>query len=264
VSTIANAGGGLGFNLAPGAGLPAALSSALKTIRLRQFSCTAPVPQGKFDITNPELRYGPGSNSVRNMTFHPGGLAECSANPTFANYPTHINSLGYYYDNPADPSKIVLCPATCDLINRDTSGGLRPVLQCNPTTIKKVYQADCTKAGDGKKPQWGFLTYDTNTPDDPGTIGKTTSVTFSIRVAQTEAQLAMATPVTLVTTTPATQTCLPGKAPPCWVDIVQKLGGNINVAQTDFLELSMDLRPDGVQAPTVKNWQLTYSCVDAQ
>jgi hypothetical protein len=36
---------------------------------------------------------------------------------------------GWYYDNPADPKQILLCPATCDLVS-NTKGTLDVVFGC--------------------------------------------------------------------------------------------------------------------------------------
>jgi hypothetical protein len=42
---------------------------------------------------------------------------------------------GWYYDNPAAPTKILLCPASCELVQSVNQGAIEIVLGCQ-TIVK--------------------------------------------------------------------------------------------------------------------------------
>ena len=44
------------------------------------------------------------------------------------------NGPGWYYDNPADPKRIKLCPASCQDVQLDPDASLRFVFGC-PTEV---------------------------------------------------------------------------------------------------------------------------------
>ncbi len=56
--------------------------------------------------------------------------------PSEAECPTDQNA--WYYDNPASPTKVLLCPSACALVANSTSGAqVSVVAGCNPTEILK-------------------------------------------------------------------------------------------------------------------------------
>jgi hypothetical protein len=60
---------------------------------------------------------------------------------------------------------------------------------------------------------------------------------------------------------PDTQICALGGPSPCPIDLYSELNG-LPAAHHDYLELEMLINPttDKKAAPTVLNWDITYSC----
>ena len=77
---------------------------------------------------------------------------------------------GWYYDDPADPTILSLCPTTCDTVRADTGARVWVEIGCTgaavPTSHYESYQAECV---DGAQ-QWSFLTWDAVIPDDGSRI----------------------------------------------------------------------------------------------
>ncbi|WP_437878667.1 hypothetical protein [Sorangium sp. So ce513] len=85
--------------------------------------------------------------------------------------------------------------------------------------------------------------------DDPADLGAAT-----VRLAA----IAHATPGD-------TQVCDETSTPPCAVDLASVLGG-LPEAQADYLELRVKLNPtsDGAGGVQVQDWEIGYSCPDAE
>jgi hypothetical protein len=103
-AAIATAGGGQAFDLVPNAALGVNLAATLNSIRQNVFPCTYSLPApGLFDPTNPSLTYvygAPGPIMTTTQT-QVANLAACGA------------TGGFYYDNNANPTQIILCPVLC-------------------------------------------------------------------------------------------------------------------------------------------------------
>lgn len=164
---------------------------------------------------------------------------------------------GWYYDDPANPAQVKLCPQTCQTILGDSGAQIEVDLGCpggyEPVTFTYEYKATCAEPG--TKVQWGFFAYESFTPSD-------TNVVFKARTAATAAGLAGATWKSLATakSSPDTQVCPMGGPAPCPIDLYQAFG--IPDAQNEHLALSITLNPatNKSTAATVKSWDLTYSC----
>ena len=50
-----------------------------------------------------------------------------------ANCPANGN--GWYYDNPAAPTQIILCPASCTLVEGDMTGEVDVTLGCSTVIL---------------------------------------------------------------------------------------------------------------------------------
>ncbi len=166
---------------------------------------------------------------------------------------------GWYID-PANPANAKLCPATCTAIQADKGAKVQAVVPCQttftPITYTETYESTCPA---GTKTQWGYFTYDSTTLSD-------SNVVFSVRSADTEVGLGSATQHLVATAhaTPTdTQVCDASTA--CQVDLFNELGG-LPDARRDWLEVTMELNPsmDGTIAPAVNDWQITFSCPDAE
>lgn len=117
---IAMNGGGSGFFVGNG-NTEAELLAALQAIQGELIACELPVPVPTMGEFNPELV---------NVTYTPGA----GGNPTtFGNVADEAacgSGGGWYYDNPAAPTMINLCPGSCDLAQGDLEGKIEVVLGC--------------------------------------------------------------------------------------------------------------------------------------
>jgi hypothetical protein len=105
---IAQSGGATkSFDVGSGAAAQQALIDALDEIRAGVISCeyTLPIPpasEGVLDLESVELSFTPGKNDDPITIKKVASADACGA-----------TTGGYYYDDPKNPSKVVLCPASC-------------------------------------------------------------------------------------------------------------------------------------------------------
>lgn len=231
-----------GFFVSTGGNVENELLSALIQIKGDTLSCDFVVPAGGvYDPSAAVITFTPTVGAPVTLN-NVGSSAACGD--------------GWYYNDPANPSQLKLCPATCQTVLNDSGAKIAVDLGCpggyDPATFTYQYQASCPV---GTKVQWGYLAYDTITAAD-------TSVVWKARTATTLAGLANATYATLATAkaSPDTQVCPMGGPAPCPVDVYSKLG--LPDARNEHLELSITLNPASNKsaAAIVKGWELTYSC----
>lgn len=120
MNEIAQAGGsGQGYFIG-NANAEQDLLAALQEIRGEQIACDLLVPtptDGDFDATLVNVEF---TNSSA-MTQTIGNVANQAACGTGG---------GWYYDDPANPTRIILCPASCDTVQADELGKLEILLGC--------------------------------------------------------------------------------------------------------------------------------------
>jgi hypothetical protein len=245
INLIAHGGGGQAFNLTAGSALQGSVLDALVSIRGEALACDVEVPlAGVAD---------PGSVSV----VHVDG-AGVETTLTRRSGPSSCGDGWYFADATSTSAK--LCPETCSALREDTDAKVRATVPCaaeslSPITTSWVrYDGVCPP---GTKARWEYLTYRTTTPGD-------SSVEFFVRSSDDTADLGAA-PVTLAATahaTPAdTQVCDATSTPPCAVDLAA-----LPEAQADYLELQVTLNPtsDGMGGVQVQDWEIGYSCPDAE
>ena len=75
------------------------------------------------DYTSVNVQYKPGN----------GGMTETI--PKVANKAACGNGDGWYYDNDAMPTQIIMCDATCNKLSMDSKGEVDIVLGCK-TVVK--------------------------------------------------------------------------------------------------------------------------------
>lgn len=117
---IAAAGGGTHFVVGNG-NTQADLLAALQAIRGEQLACEIPVPQpteGEFDPTLVNVTYSPGDGGAPVTIGKVDGEAQCNA------------GFAWYYDDNANPTTIILCPAACEVVRDDDNGKIEVVLGC--------------------------------------------------------------------------------------------------------------------------------------
>lgn len=225
------------------------LTAALLSIRGEALPCDVNVPAaGVADPSTVSLNFVDSGGTTTTLTKFPSA-AGCGD--------------GWYFD-PSNPANAKLCALTCTNIRAATGGRVRAVVPCDTTPPSSLttdwerYHANCPS---GTKAQWGYLRYDTTTPSD-------SSVQFFVRAADTVADLATATSHLAASAAAAptnTQICNSSSAPVCAVDLFDILG-ELPDARRDYLEVQMTLNPNGAGnlAPSVHDWEITYSCVDSE
>lgn len=114
LNKIAVAGGGseTAFDVGQGAEMQQALLGALDTIRTGAIGCEYELPKperGRLDTNSVEVRFTPGLNDPQATFRQVANLAACGA-----------TTGGFYYDDPAEPKQILLCPASCDAVSAGT------------------------------------------------------------------------------------------------------------------------------------------------
>ena len=118
LNLIASEGGTGQAHIISGANAGQEFAEALDTIR-GGLSCTMSIPVPSSGVADPNLlnvAYAP-DGSEQEVLPRVGSAFECGGEP------------GWHYDNPASPSKIQLCPASCDRIEVE-SGAMEVVMGC--------------------------------------------------------------------------------------------------------------------------------------
>jgi hypothetical protein len=131
-----------------------------------------------------------------------------------------------------------------------------------PVTTTQTYVATCSGT---KVPEWSGLAWTATTPSSGGTSSKITFVAAIGSVGADGGATSLGSSVTLGTTPTDPATCGLFGPSPCPKDIPTLMGG-AKFAVGKALQLTITLTPstDGLAAPTLTNWQVTYTCVDGQ
>ena len=94
-------------------------------IRAQVLACEYVIPDpgsGDFDPTKVNVKYTPGGTGTPEDIPQAENAGDCGNDP------------GWYYDNPAAPTKIFFCPATCETIQADGAAKVDFVFGC-PTIV---------------------------------------------------------------------------------------------------------------------------------
>jgi hypothetical protein len=126
------AGGGTRMAYMVTNGGAAALAQALADIRKSTLSCDYNIPKLDGSMVDPmkinvSTRIGSAGTFVD--IFKVDSAADCS-DPTKA-----PGGAGWYYDNPAAPTKISLCPGSCTPLQQADGSTINVVLGCKPRVI---------------------------------------------------------------------------------------------------------------------------------
>jgi hypothetical protein len=118
--------GGTDAGIFIGAGnAEADLLAALDAIRGRSLSCDFPMPQA-----SPDRQIDP---SLINVNYTPGGGATVLIGQAASS--NACAQGGWYYDDPAAPTRIFLCPNTCQVVQADRNASLQIVIGCVTVSI---------------------------------------------------------------------------------------------------------------------------------
>jgi hypothetical protein len=126
LTQIAMAGGGQAFFVTDGPTSATELIAALKAIQGNALSCDFPYPtpdgEETPDPTRINVDYTPGTPGSMPIRF--GKVADAAACGT---------EPGWYYDNPAMPTRIHLCPAACTAVTADQTAQIDIQIGCTST-----------------------------------------------------------------------------------------------------------------------------------
>lgn len=121
LNTIAIAGGtGQAFIVDTNAGAGDQFLDALQKIQIAALACEYAIPTGSepVDYGQVNVEVTPSGGAPTTLP-GVGSAANCGTNP------------GWHYDDPANPQKIVLCPASCDGLSGDAGAKISIVLGCD-------------------------------------------------------------------------------------------------------------------------------------
>ncbi len=193
--------------------------------------------QGFFNPDTAVVKYTAGNGDETDLTYIADPTNDCVDN-------------GWYYNNPADPTVLSLCPTACDTVRADTGARIWVEIGCTGaavlTTHYESYLAECIEGAE----QWSFLTWDAAIPNDGSRIE------FRARTAMEEGQLASATWVDIATANVTNQVCTGD----CTADLFDALGTPEN--RQPALELQIQIIPgtDRFNPPVLNSWDVTFSC----
>jgi hypothetical protein len=98
---------------------------AMEEIRADAISCEFPIPEpGGGERFDPQKL---------NVSYTPGGTGMSTTIPNVADASACGSAGGWYYDDAANPTEVILCPATCTLVGAD--GGAKIDLEFGCPTI---------------------------------------------------------------------------------------------------------------------------------
>jgi hypothetical protein len=97
----------------------AAFLAALDAIRKAAIPCDYGIPDGLVDVTKTNVTYTPANGQTQTFGFV-GDASGCDKAPT----------TGWYFDDPTNPKKVVLCGGTCDIVKGDDQGRVDVVFGC--------------------------------------------------------------------------------------------------------------------------------------
>ena len=186
-------------------------------------SCEIALPnEGDFDPDGATVQYLPAGDPPATMLNRAIDAADCG----------NVTG-GWYYDDNSNPTELILCTTTCDLINADpaarisidvgclppanSDAGGAPIQLFDPSVEREIYEGTCPE---GKPPQWGFLTWESTA------IGGS-SIAFFGRSASSEAGLESEPWIELGTSEASpidTQTCTYSGPSPCPIELAPQLG----------------------------------------
>lgn len=123
LGTIATAGGGEAFDVTGNSDL---FKEKLDAIRANALGCEYDIPEPdegeEIDPLKVNVTYTPGGGGAGQELPQADDAADCGQLP------------GWYYDDPLEPTKIILCPASCNVVQGDTEANVSLVFGC-PTVV---------------------------------------------------------------------------------------------------------------------------------
>ena len=128
LNSVAAAGGSTQATLlSTGADLDTQFIAALNAIRTQTLTCDYPIPS----VPNGSIDY-----DEVNVTFTQGASTETLVYVDNAGDCSLATGTGWYFDDPTAPTKVVLCPDTCNTVSTATQAAVNVVFGCARVTVK--------------------------------------------------------------------------------------------------------------------------------
>jgi len=262
LNSIAVSGGSSQAYIVSG-GSASEFAAAMKAIRAQALGCEYMIPSSSLGVPDPEavtVRYSPG-NGGNPVDFPLRSSTTCGS------------EHGYYFDNPANPQRLYLCSASCDLLATDSKASVAIFYDCLGNYNNGVFTRDYNAAGmcpPGSSHLWSKWIWESTTPNG-------TSIDFTVATADTQAGLDTAEEVPLLFSTPEGPSSLVGQAigakegPPDTqsgsADVDQTLALKLQPRKKPFLRVRAHLRgapPTFTSTPLLSHWNLTVSCENSE
>jgi hypothetical protein len=120
---IATAGGGKAIFVDTNTDVTGAFLAALQDIRGNALSCQFAIPDANgqaFDFDHVNVLYTPSDMAASNPLVYVDSSANCGMAP----------GAGWYYDDPNNPQKVVLCADACQTVTASSTGRIDVVFGC--------------------------------------------------------------------------------------------------------------------------------------
>jgi hypothetical protein len=128
MNELAEAGGTTeAFFVSDGATAAADLLRTLNAIRGDAIACDFPLPTATAEGM-------PIDPKLINVSYTPTGGADVELG-LVASAAECKTEAAWYYDDPADPTRIILCPAACDTVTSDSGAAIRILAGCKPRVV---------------------------------------------------------------------------------------------------------------------------------
>lgn len=126
LNAISQAGGtGNATLVDTGGNVEQAFLSALDKIRRQAIPCDFAIPGSGIDVSKTNVTYTPASGSTQSFGFV-GSEAGCVKAP----------NSGWYFDNDAAPTKVILCSGACDIVKGDDDGRVDVLFGCPRNDVR--------------------------------------------------------------------------------------------------------------------------------
>ncbi len=99
--------------------------AALDAARLSAIPCNFTIPPGAIDPSQTNVTYMPAAGGEQEFVFV-GDAADCSKAP----------DTGWYFDDPNQPTQVILCPAVCNTVKADDLGQVNVVFGCPRVEVR--------------------------------------------------------------------------------------------------------------------------------
>jgi hypothetical protein len=218
------------------------------------------------ELTLPDDEYGDAPR-LRLTHVYDDGEAATTDTPVQLSYVSSLASCTtttdhhFRFDDAASPTKIVLCPKTCQRVQASAfvSSDVWVELSCadvplySQTSFVQTYEGAC---GYQRGVQWADLAFSATIPSD-------SEITWKVAAAADPADLPDDASdsgwIELGTSTSGDEDCFVGSG--CELDLFAALGG-LPAARLEHLAILITLVPssDETAAPTVHDWNVSYSC----